>query len=672
MTGKDKAARLDAIHRLVRNLLYGLPVLIIAAAGFGCFRIVRSARQQIPRIAPGSAFNDVIQWPWSKFPPVTMVERRAIHEDLHTGEPLIEHSLPLLPWRDVPAVWPLRPASLAARQGVECGFRALRQLLALRAADASPGSIEAEQTEIGLAASCLPDPDSVQSGRWPILYGRGLLYLVRDNPAAAERELREAVQALHLEAIPHRTGDQAVVREAAIYTYYALAQAISRGGRGGSETALSGRRQQAVEDFRQSLLQVPSLWRLHLLDYATPHPLSFFPLRPSGLSTSSLSNDLLAAYLSDPGYHYCGQHPSQPPPCDTYKTSRHSTGSPCDYRDRTLCTSKDRASGDFGPAFTELFQSFYTNDPAAWNEEYRLWALSEAVDRAAENPDLGKDPYLLYNLGALLLELGEFEGAARDLGQAAAAISGHSPELPNADQDRINRLSVIANVLAGKSQRGRSRSSGDKDKSSLRKQYEDLYVRDRQEPDKEATSGDAPDPLAQIEEFPAVGDVFPPPAQALLDRWLFIHLWRTQLAAGDFDGFNREYDRAMRASDQSIPRDFFRGWHDEVLGGVAARARDLADRYRRQGEPGQAKLIDRFLTDSGQIPPGLADPSPNLWNRLLHRVGSSIRIALLLLAGLGLLLLALFSVGLERAYRTTFVSAHRRNRLTHAQRRVIP
>jgi tetratricopeptide (TPR) repeat protein len=658
----------DSIHWRARTVLCVVLLLTLAATGLVWSKVTRAAREQVPRMYPGSPLADVLRWPWTNFPPVTRGEQTAIHEDLQTGEPLVEHSLPLLPWPQVPTLRPLRPAG-DAFEGVECGFSALRHLLAVQrsaeASDAAPADTD-QAAAVEEAVRCFPDPEHMSGGRWSVLYGRGLLYLARDNPAAAERDLSAAL----LELPAGTTGGdraQATLHEARIYTYYALGQALSRGGQQEPPARHIERRLHAIENFRKAVQEFRLLWMMRLPAYPGPNSLTFAALQPTDLSTATLDNDLIAAYLSDPDYHFCpDDHPTRLP-CDTLP--RRPDGSPCDYRDRAFCLSMNRASGDLAPAFTDLLHRFYANDPQAWNEEYRLWALSDAVDRSAENPDLARAPYpyRFYNLGALLLQLGDFDGAASNLTAATNAIGGRTPDLPTQDEEHIRRLAVIANILADKPLSGVSRSRADKEKSALRKKYEELYPADLGVGDGSAAGG-AP----RIEEFPAVGDVFAPPAQALLDRWLFIHLWRSQLAAGDFQGFGRDYERLMSDSDQSIPRDFFRIWHDEVLGDVVARARARAEEFRKQGERDRADLIDRWLLDSGQVPPRLAGSASGTWSRFAHLLPGWIRKAGLALLTLATLLVCLLLLALDRVYSRTFKSAHRTARLADMARRSGP
>lgn len=624
---KEEFPDLRRIHGRTSLVLGGLFALLVLICLVLIVWASRASSATVPRLEDGRGpLAEALKWPWPDFPGVALVERETIQREFKLDEPLLAADLRL--WTEVPASGPLRPASPAAREEMDSAVRAMRSLPSPTDPPLElprPG----EETPFDPVIRLLSRANNAQPNQWLILYDRGVLQYRKGNYAAAERDLEAALRALR----PLLDVPSASVYEAAIHTYYAQGHALARGGEGEPEGNRTERRAKAIKSFRFAAVLVRSLWETGVEPYSyVPHPLTFFQVRPTNLSTGAIASDLVAAYMTAPGYHDCEEKP-QGDPCDN-----RDRGTRCHYRDSSLCRSQQRASGPFGPAFLKRYHAFKSGDEQAWNEENRLWALSNAVDRWAENSTLGDDPYLLYNLGSLLIQVGEFETAANHLDQAFNALTGSEPP---EDYDRIAQLAAVAKVLAGRPPESSSGSGERDDPSDLRQLFRTLY---------ENADGLRP------REFGQGGKEFQPSAQALLDRWLFLHLWRQLLQEGRYERFTTEYERLM--AQDGVFKEFFRRWHDEVLADFGRRALAQADTYDKAGEGDRAKLIRRFLSDNGHFPPEIESKSRGFvgwigWGWRTARVWIVATVLLLLLFVGGVLM-----SGLMKGHRQTFFSAH--------------
>jgi hypothetical protein len=472
---------------------------------------------------------------------------------------------------------------------------------------------------------------------WLVVYDSGVVNLWRGAARQAERDLERARTLLDRDryALSSRPRDLAQFYSAATHTEYALGHALLAAGEGEPEAVAADRRARAIGAFRRATQSAVAVIRLGGEVYPyVDHVLSFFALQETGLPTGVVTNDLVAAYLADAGYHDCDERPSGGLSCEPLPSGRGS----CVYRDRLFCKSLlERSDEPFGPPFSTLMDRFYAGQ--AWEEEHRLWALSNAVDRSAENLDLG-DPYLLYNFATLLIERGDFHAAAEYLDAAQLEITD---PMPTEEYQRMTRLATVSRVLAGRSPGGGREQATI---STLRQRYRALYDE----------RNDLP-----VTEFPPVGTAFEPNAEALIDRWLFLQLWRAQLSTGDLAGFEHEYRRV--AGREDLPGDFFAGWRDEVMGEMGRRALARADAFEANGEHDQARRIRHFVAESGHFPAAVAGEARGLGGWLvwaLRRAATPLAVAaaLLLLASI-----AAYTVGLVRAHRALFLSAHRRDRL---------
>jgi tetratricopeptide (TPR) repeat protein len=555
------------------------------------------------------------------------VEQENIRREFRLDEPLMAADLRL--WMEVPDGGPLRPSSAEALKALASAFEAIPE----SEPSSTAGPKAGEETPFDPAILSLSSANRAQRNQWIVLYDRGLLYYRKGNYQAAARDLQTALKALR----PYRNTASAIVREAEIHTHYALGHALNRGGEGEPQDQQAEQRKEVIHSFRNAALGLRNLWEMRTPAYDdVPYALTFY-LRPTGLATSSIWGDLIAAYLRAPEYHDSEEQPQQEP-CESLDRNAETY-----YRDSSFCRSEQRAGGDLAAPFSGLFHRFYGKDKQAWAEENRLWALSNAVDLDAENSgNLGDDPYLLYNLGSLLIQVGALKAAPRYLTQAIESAS----EIPSDDYDRIARLSTVAKVLAGDTPGKLTRRQGNRTNrtpSSLRAKYLELYEKD------------AP---IKVTPFPAVGDSFEEPdAEALIDRWLFLHLWRKLLEAGDFERFTREYDRLM--AQEGVFKDFFRQWHDEVLTDLGNRALQRAERHEQAGERDRARLIRMFLSDNDHFPNEIRRKARGLWGWFtwVGRAAGLWTIAAVVFIPLLLVLVAAHA--LARAHKRTFFSAHR-------------
>ncbi|MES1245883.1 MAG: hypothetical protein ABUT39_30025 [Acidobacteriota bacterium] len=609
-------------------LPFGIACLVCAVLLAWAWRVSLGGRL---RLEDGhGALADALKWPWRDFPGIVPVERETIQREFKLDDPLMAADLRL--WMDMPEVDWARPRSPAALEELEKAMSAMRSLPPLSEVPQEPAR-PGEETPYDPPIRSLSRANNAQPSLWIVLYDRGVLQYRKGNFPAARRDLEAALRVLK----PLLDSPTASVYEAAIHSQYALGHALNRGGDGEPADQAALRKAKAIGAFREAIVLVPKLWKTEVEPYNyVVHPLTFFELRPTNLSTGALTSDLVAAYMRTPGYHDCEEKP-QGNPCEN-----RDRRSACFFRDRVFCNSSERAGGHFGPPFLKLFRAFYAGNEQAWNEEYRLWALSNAVDRMAENSSLGEDPYLLYNLGSLLIQVGEFEPAADLLDQSAGALTGS--ELIE-DQSRITRLAAVASILAGRAPRG-SRTGGRQEPSDVRALFRRLYEKN--------------DTL-KVSEFAAVGDEFEPSARALLDRWLFLRLWRQLLNEGQFESFGQEYARLIAESGTS--REFFRRWHDEAMTDFGKRALSQAEAYDKAGEKSRAALIRRFLSDSGQFPAEITHQARGWVGWVGWAWRKSWPWALT-----AVLLLLLIRSGLRRravldAYQKTFFSAHRQSRL---------
>ena len=550
--------------------LWGSFLVLLAMSAVAIPWAFLTSRSDRLRLEDGRGFlADALEWPWPEFPGVTQMERETIQQEFELEEPLMVADLRF--WTVTPSEGPLALRNPVAREQLDLAVQSMLSLPGPAEDAAVPRSGEESPFEPAIRA--LTRANNAQSNQWIVLYNRGVLQCRKGSYATAERDLQAALQTLmrYLDVPP-----SASIIEAAIHTYYALGYAQSAARDGEPVEQRSRREGEAIRSFREAVKLIP-----RLLPTGGPYSgigdaLEFFPVEPTSLSTRAITSDLIAAYMGTPGFHNC-PNPPEGEPCQA-----RNLRDDCEYRDYIFCKSSRRAGGPFSPPFLKLYHRFYGKDSQAWNEEHGLWALSNAVDRMEQNSSLGDDPYILYNLGSLLVQVGEFEPAANFLDQAVSSLTGSEP----ANHAKgIIRATAVASVLAGRAPRGSPDNPTREDPSHLREIFRRFYGND--------------DELGAT-EFASVGSEFNSSDRNLLDRWLFLRLWRQLLNRGQFDRFTEEYDRLMAEDD--IPREFFARWHDDVLGRFGQRSLEQADAHNKAGNDEQAAVIRRFLSDNGHFP----------------------------------------------------------------------
>lgn len=621
--------------------------MVCSAAGFFGLRAYLGSRALRLDGKP-TPLSTSLAWPWSDFPATTATERARIEREFRLKEPLL--SARVLPWGSIPEAPALRPPDGQARAALETALAEVRSLPD-PAEDAGAEDLEALEQRIDRALDALGVARRAQPGSWLIDYDRGVLYLRRGNARAAVRELEGARKTVDRAIRVASAGcGRTELYQASLHTRYALGHAqlrIARADRGAEEDGSAAADDAGAASARDAALRSLS-WALVELYNATDEcPAAFpqaasalqvFPLAPTGLSSGALASDLIGGYLASPGFHRSDERPT-PISCDPLPKSGRDEKS---YRDRGFCRSLKRSAPPFDRLFRERFERFYRGDAKAWEEENLLWALSNAIDWTAENPTASlEDPYLLYNLGALLAQLGELAPAASFLRQAQEGAAALPPE----DGARLDRLAAATAVLAGAGPRTRAPSRGEP--SLPRALFRKLYP-----PDKEIELPGGVRPV----EFKPAGAGFSPNAEASLDDWLFLHLWRNLLRRGEMAAFEREFDRAL--GEKGISRDFFLSWRADVMAALGNRALARAAQLAPT-EPGKARAIRRFVSDDAAFPSGVRHLARG---GLLGEIGWFLRAGWprVLEAALALLFLAapLVARSLVASHRRAFESAY--------------
>lgn len=559
-----------------------LIVMALSAAAFFGLRASLSGRALRLDGKP-TPLSTSLAWPWADFPATTATERARIEREFRLKEPLL--AARVLPWGSIPEVSALRPSGGEARTALETALAEVRSLPD-PAEDASAEDPETLEQRIDRAIDALGVARRSQPGSWQIDYDRGVLYLRRGNARAAVRELESARKTIDRAIRAASAGcGRTELYQASLHTRYALghaqlriAVAVGEGdaaGAGGARDAAMRALSWALVDLFNATAECPAAFP------QVAGALQVFPIAPTGLSSGALASDLIGGYLSSPGFHRSDERPTAIS-CDPLPKSGRDEKS---YRDRGFCRSLKRSAAPFDRLFRERFDRYYKGDAKAWEEENLLWALSNAVDWTAENPIASlDDPYLLYNLGALLAQLGELGQAASFLRQAQE----YSATLAPADAHRLDRLAAATAVLAGIGPRSGAPSRGEP--SLPRALFRKLYPSEREI---ELPGGVRP------VEFKPVGAAFSPTAESSLDDWLFLHLWRSLLRRGEMAAFEREFQRAL--GQKGISRDFFVSWRADMMAELGGRALARADQLA-PGEPRKARSIRRFVSDGAAFP----------------------------------------------------------------------
>jgi tetratricopeptide (TPR) repeat protein len=615
-----------------------LVAMALSAAGFFGLRAYLSSRALRLDGNP-SPLATSLAWPWPDFPGTTPTERARIEREFRIKEPVL--AARVLPWVEIPEATALRPPGGEARIALETALSEVRSLPdpgedgAAEDPDALEQRIDRGIDALGLARRSQP-------GSWLIDYDRGVLYLRRGNARAAVRELEGARRTIDRTIRAASAGcGRTTLYEASLHTRYALGHAQLRvaAAADGDAAGMATARDAAMRALSWALVDLYNATD----ECPTAFPqvagaLQVFPLAPTALSSGALASDLIGGYLASPGFHRSDERPTAIS-CDPLPKSGRDEKS---YRDRGFCRSLKRSAAPFDRLFRDRFERFYRGDARAWEEENLLWALSNAVDWTAENPTASlDDPYLLYNLGALLAQLGEFEQAASFLHQAQE----NAATLPSADGERLDRLAAATAVLAGTSPRSGIPSRGEP--SLPRALFRKLYP-----PEREIELPGGVRPV----EFKPVGAAFTPTAESALDDWLFLHLWRSLLRKGELSAFEQEYARALGM--KGISRDFFVAWRADMMAALGNRALARAAQLA-PAEPGKARTIRRFVSDDAAFPSGVRRQARG---GLFGEIGWFLRTAWpwAVELALGLLFVAapLAARSLVSAHRRTFASAY--------------
>lgn len=562
-----------------------LVAMALSAAGFFGLRAFLSHRALRLDGAP-SPLATSLAWPWADFPGTTSAERTRIEREFRIKEPLL--AARVLPWAEIPNAPALRPPGGEAKAALEAALAEVRSLPD-PAEDAAAEDPDALEQRLDRGIDALGIARRSQPGSWQVDYDRGVLYLRRGNARAAVRELESAKKTID-RAIRAASGGcgRTALYEASLHTRYALGHAqlrVAAAAGEGDPAGAAGARNAGLKALSWALVELYNATDECPAEFErVAGALQVFPIPPTGLSSGALASDLIAGYLASPGFHRSEDRPT-PISCDPLPRSGRDEKS---YRDRSFCRSLKRSAAPFDRLFRDRFDRYYRGDAKAWEEENLLWALSNAIDWTAENPTASlDDPYLLYNLGALLAQLGEFEQAASFLGQAQEYGATLSP----ADGQRLDRLAAACAVLSGTSPRAGAPSRGEP--SLPRTLFRKLYP-----PEREIELPGGVRPV----EFRPVGAGFTPTAESALDDWLFLHLWRSLLRKGELSAFEREYARALGL--QGISRDFFASWRADMRAALGNRALARAA-LLAPAEPHKARAIRRFVSDDPAFPSGV-------------------------------------------------------------------
>lgn len=605
---------LEATRRKLVRLAFTAWLLLLALSVLLVVLGLRQIGSDPPARSHKSFFPaGALNWPWKDFPSTTEEELAVVKEILGRPEPWRREDL--RPWKDIPEQSPFGfPPQDRVYTLLEQSEDALEKLAASR-----------RMTPPTLLEQWQPKPQDSETAKRNLsraialqspfiaLYNRGLLQIWNRQPLAAIQDLRAAIGQLAPHLSDPGEPQKIWVHQAAIHSHYALGHALFA----------ANRRTEAIQEFHTAIELLAALLQLPGNRYTRAGSVyQKFSLRPTGLDTQALWNDLIATYLDTPGYHACPppKGESSLPDC----AQRERTG--CDPRDAMFCKGEDSRPSPFDAAWTTLTQEVYKNE--RWDEEHRLWALSGLMKLASVDRTLGNNPHLLYNSAILLVNYGELNAAADQLERFQTSIGGQ----------QVERLDVLLRVVLD---RGWANDPSDTRltgaESSVRKVFHDLY-----------------DHRADLVAFPRQDSLFGQ-QEELIDRWLFIQRWRQSLHEGDFQEFLKESDKLLAIRRDGFFLDFFRQWRQSVLTELGRRA---LDRAREIPEADRAMEIRTFLVSSRVFPDEIVRSARQEMPR------ESLNPWWLAVVGAPLLTLwvGLYLRGLAKLYRRTFMSEYRVSR----------
>jgi tetratricopeptide (TPR) repeat protein len=605
-------------YHLLRIVGIVIVLAVIGGLAWVAASLEQGAEAAKPHIEGETApLREILRFPAKDFPSIPDVERTELAKLVPLDDPIWIADVP--PWTDLPRDPQLGVDDARKNQALGSVLRILR---AIEERKKNPDETdtqfderrELENAKEGLAAA----EESADASQWLVSYNRGVVYRWLNNRQKAAKEFENAYKRLR-PRLDATASDEAL--SAGIHALYGWGGSlVQSSGDGGAMNVP----RDAIERLRDAVV-----WSATLIRKSRPqgvgHAAEFFDLRPSGLSTRAMRNDLVAAYLSAPDYTYCTE-PFTLELCEQKQFSGR-----CRYRDETFCKTRQKASN----TLSELYETELTKYAKGDTKEGTLWALQNVAELESEN-DLGEEPEVSYNVAYLLLRLK----------QPKLAYAFLAPVTENGDQKRVTepmeRLCFVTSILSGAKPTAISSSQGggSRTPSEFRVAYDKLYTKDDQPPPFE------PLPLGDEQKAKS------------LDAWLFIRRYRHLLEEGQFETFIAEHRNVMA---MNVPKDFLGAWKQAVVVEFLQRAAAA----RTQARPETAAMIDRFLSRSDLF------TSEELKVAKLSRPWSWWKLRWLyhLLAitiGIGLIVAY---VWLCVAYRSTFVSAYQRERRGSARMR---
>jgi hypothetical protein len=400
------------------------------------------------------------------------------------------------------------------------------------------------------------------------------------------------------------------VRSAAAHAYYGWGDALL------VPNANAADRTKAVERLRLAAVEVTNQFKVaNRSGYLAAE---FRDLAPTGLSTRTLRNDLLAAYLESPQYNSCGQ-PMTADACEKPKSARD----PCKYRDDRFCKTK-------GPEPLQgVFEAQVKALAMGQSKEAMVWALQNALEIRAENP-LHNEPVVSYNIAKLL----------HDLKQPALAYQFIHPittdDRTNDVTKPMQRIAWVSSILANEKEAASLGSTDGAPMSAYRVAYLKLHP---------------PEAKDQPPMFTAPQLDDPEKAKSL-DAWLFIRRYRYLLSRGELETFIDEHRRLNALG--ATPREFLDPWKRAVVVDFLRRAKNV----RAKAQPATKAMMDRYLSRSDLFAgdelkeAGINRPfALRKWRGLLYFL--AVPLVVWLVYGYAWRL---------AAYRSTFESAYQRDR----------
>lgn len=617
-------------------------LLVIGAIGFCYGRWIRDGKDYSK---DQKKIQEVLDLPWKNFFPITDSEMDIVR-DLSLDQPIFAHDLRV--WRHPPKRGPLRiNFGSVSRSKFQEATDILFQLQSDEdlEEDEIKSQLNSAKRSLGAAAKDHPDAPI-------ILYNQGILYLWEKKANAAANFLERALEQIKRFDEKLKSGQyprrqrlelKIQLEECKIATNYALG--VARLTDGETAEALFNYRQAAAGLEELLYASGPSDGPYADLD----SPWYFRKLSHTRLDTRALWNDLIAAYLSSPDYHYSQEKPEKAPDCASLRGKEVADdGNPL-YRDYQFCEGLDRADSPYKETFERARNHFYEDD-LGWGDEHVVWAFVNWANLTAYC-DVNSYPALLYNASLLHIKGGSFQQAATLVSLAkdfSDLIESNHVHLLRGEEtkldEQINKLHIVAHVLVGANfEVGACGDIEDSDLTETRKLYRKLF------PDKDKRP-----------TFEPVHTCFTQPRQERdVDKWLFIHRWRKMLNEGDFDTFDDEFDRVIAEDGFSS---FFQKWREEVLEKIGHQALINQKAYLERGYQDQAQFIHDFVLYSGMF-------NGRTMGQLSLSFGDYLKISFGVVLPFLILFAALFILAFwhscHRALTETFRSAHRVDRKRH-------